>query len=334
LLARMLPAQQTTCANLGTLNILPPDEQFTDQASLLAAYKMASNKGNDIVRFINDPGDSCRFAAFQLLSAMLDKLEVVAVSVAPPATASKPITVPTSQTGMSIKIQNDAASSDTPKVNFALNQVTNPCVLAKGTAASAGNLTKDTAVSNPLPLTFNGHAPPADATAAAERAAGKPTPPAAHPAAAPAEHPAAAPAAPDKAAAAVKPKAAPATEPWETFCKDETLVKIVPRSPEAMVFYLGQLIEAENPPKGEQPFVAMVHGLAHDPYPLFDVKKGGSGGGAAEVSVSIDGETYYIPSTSDFRSTMHTLTLVEQVIGLQKKGTQTPGLVPVQVINP
>jgi hypothetical protein len=31
---------------------------------------------------------------------------------------------------------------------------------------------------------------------------------------------------------------------------------------------------------------------------------------------------------------MHMLTLTEQIIGLQKKGTQTPGIVPVQVINP
>jgi hypothetical protein len=274
---------------------------------------------------------------------MLDKLELWASST-PPKTTDKAITVPTSQTGLSIKIQNDD-SSDKAKVNFVLNQVTDPCALAKETATPPrDNLPKDTVVATPMELPVSGAPLPKAAVEAVERSA--PGPVAAHPAPAAVKPPGAAAGSPPAGVAPsvtppipppVSPKKKatkePADEPWETFCKDETKVKIVPRSPEAIVFYLGQLIEAEYPEHGS-PFIAHVRGVTAS-RPLFDVRKGGSGdAGRPEVSVSLDGETYYIPQGPAFESTMHTLTLATQVIGLQKKGTQIPGIVPVQVINP
>jgi hypothetical protein len=324
-----LIADNASCPSLHDLNVLTPEET----GSFDGAYEYAATRGGVIVRFVNSPGHTCSFATFQLLTAMLEKLQLVAVSVPPPSTAAKPISVPTSQTGMSIKIENDADSSGAAKVNFGLNKVTDPCLLAKGTppapaAAAAG---ADTAVAHPMPLPAKGQPLPAEAAeavAAAAKPAAHPAPAAAHPAPAPVPH---------ANPAAVKTNPATALQgAWETLCKDETLIKVVPRSPEAIVFYLGQLIEAEYPEKGT-PFVAKVHGLTPGPdgaYPLFDVQKDGAGQGGAEVSVSLDGDTYYIPRGDNFRSTMHMLTLAEQVIGLQKKGTQAPGLVPVQVINP
>lgn len=324
LLARVMSDDQTPalpekCTSFENLNTLQAE-----------TYDLAARAGTDIVRFVNDPSDRCRFATFQLLSAMLDKLELVAFTTPVPASTSKPISVPTSQSGLSIKIQNDASASGTPKVNFGLNQVTDPCALSKGAPLPTKVLPKDTVTSTPMQVPIVGGELPSAAVEAANRAAGKPTAPGtAHPA--PAGNK---PAAEKPAAAPVKPKPTPAAaiEPWNTFCKDETLMKMVPRSPEAIVFYLGQVIDAENPEGGKPGFVAQVFGTSR-PAPLFDVVKGGPGG-AAEVSVSLDGDSYGIPRGDEFRSTMHTLTLTEQVIGLQKKGTQIPGIVPVQVINP
>ncbi len=342
-----------TCSSLQRLNDLPLDETPRGDTGI-KQFTVAASKGNGIVRFVNDPGRRCDFATFQFLSAILDKLQLAAVSVQSAKTAAKPITVPTSQTGMSIKIQNDATSSDTPKTTFVLNKLNDPCPLANGAPSPEISPDDDVVAAHPAPLPAKGDPLPPDAAAAV--AGAPPRPPVASPAtpdtgkhahagggaqdpAAPPPDAAAAPA----ASAPAKPKAAAAkkqVEPWETLCKDQTLVAVVPRSPEALVFYLGQLIDAEYPTDGKPPYIPMVRGTKvgeHEPkpYALFDVKKSSGGdGAAAEVSVSLDDETYYIPRSDTYNSTMHMLTLAEQVIGLEKKGTQIPGIVPVQVINP
>jgi len=306
LIAMVLPEQSTVCTDFGALNKLPPGD-----------IDAVAKSGGTVIRFINDPSDLCRFATFQLLSAMLDKLQVGVVSVPPPKTAAvPPITIPTADKSVSIKVQNDSASSDTAKVTFALNKAPDPCTLAKPAPAAAKVVKlqqpgaaaqpaaplalapKDTQEPHPLPLPTKGEAAPAAATASGAAAVGA---------------------------------AAPANA-WQTLCTDEASIKIVPRSPEAIVFYLGELINAQYPEEGPG-FVAMVRGVSR-PLPLFEVRKGDSGGGPTEVSVSLDGDTYSIPRSTEYNSTMHMLTLVEQVIALQKKGTQIPGIVPVQVINP
>jgi hypothetical protein len=355
------PRSLQNCKSLSGLNALTAGERTPPGVdnSLPEAYTAAAKEGNEIIRFINEPAKSCQFATFQLLSAMLDKLELTVVPVSTRSgNAAKPITVPTSQAGLSIKIQNDAASSGTAKTAFALNKVMDPCVLQTGDPTAARLAAKiaaagpDIVAPNPTILRTKGEPVTTDSAAPAEPAAPAPHP--AKPGPVPAKQtgepvaptvvapgaptPSAASLAPAKPAAppvkpAAKPAKAKALEPWHTLCTDEAQVQVVPRSPEAIVFYLGEMIEREYPEPGKEPEILTVYGGAPKPYALFHVIKGGAPG-PDEVSVSLDGETYSIPRGEDFRSTMHMLTLTEQIIGLQKKGTQTPGIVPVQVINP
>jgi hypothetical protein len=310
-----LPQSAMNCKKLMDLNKLPAIEVM--------------KAGNDPVRFINDPTRPCDFATFQLLAAMFEKLQLAVVPSPPKINAPKPLVIPTKDTGVSIKVQNDAVSPDASKVTFAFNQVADPCTLIPKPSGATSLLHRGKAT--PPPVAPAGgqnpswervpHQAPLAITTKGDSEAAPPPP------AAPAAH---APAAQAPAAARV-----PAPTWQSTICNDEKLVTIVARSPEAIVFYLGQLISVQYPESlsfDGQPYSPWIYGQFRS-RPLFEVKKGPSAPSDAEVSVALDGDTYYIPKSENYNATMHMLTLAEQIIALQKKGTQLPTIPTVQVLG-
>jgi hypothetical protein len=244
------------------------------------------------VHFNNSPGISCRFAKFQMLSAMLDILRAKVGSKPSPAGGMTPVEVPTTDKNVSIKIQNTTQKEETT-YGFAMDGVNVPCAPSKPPAEKSGHAghsasqsNKPAEASKPAFIgtqTYN----PVTATAATEQ--GSP----------------------------------------QQVCSGG---KFVIRSPEAMVFYLGQIISADIDTQDVKMRPSLAVG-SHT-HPLFAVEKGTVGGASALVSVSVDSENYSIRKEGDYNNSMHFLTLAEQVIALQKKGTQIPGIAPVQVINP
>jgi hypothetical protein len=119
--------------------------------------------------------------------------------------------------------------------------------------------------------------------------------------------------------------------------------KIYQRSPEAILYYLGEIVRA----KTEQKFTPKIEickrmeaGVCkeHDCVPLFLVEQDGSPR-AASVAVDYEGRKYTIPESSldnyedrySLHRSMHVLSLVSQLVGLQKKAQQ---LVPITgVVN-
>jgi hypothetical protein len=119
---------------------------------------------------------------------------------------------------------------------------------------------------------------------------------------------------------------------------------VVIRSPESILFYLGELITVENypPPKlHEAVFTPRVPAYgcenggtpgkpAPDCDPMFVVKLGSPQ--HPPVSVDFENETYYIPRKDAGRS-MQMLELLQQLVALQKKGTTLPTIPTVQLIG-
>lgn len=100
------------------------------------------------------------------------------------------------------------------------------------------------------------------------------------------------------------------------------------RSPEDMVFYLGQLVRAKTAFK--PPFSPEVaFGKERDEKNIFEVTLGANS--AAPVEVTFLDKTYHIPAGS--RRSMHTLSLVNQMILLQQSEKEPAGPQDVRVIN-
>ena len=89
------------------------------------------------------------------------------------------------------------------------------------------------------------------------------------------------------------------------------------RSPEAMIFYMGELIETQL--KSENHYVPT---LGSKERPFLKVVNGRPRGGAA-VKVSHEGETYAIPRADAGRS-MHVLSLVSLILGLHREAKELP----------
>jgi len=93
------------------------------------------------------------------------------------------------------------------------------------------------------------------------------------------------------------------------------------RSPEAMIFYMGELIEAHvNSEHRYLPELERDDPLKENP--ILKVVKGRPRGGAA-VEVSHEGETYAIPRADPGRS-MHVLSLVSLILGTQREADELP----------
>lgn len=98
------------------------------------------------------------------------------------------------------------------------------------------------------------------------------------------------------------------------------------RSPEAMIFYMGELIETQL--KSENHFVPT---LGSKKRPILKVVNGRPSGGTA-VKVSHEGETYAIPRADAGRS-MSVMSLVTLIFGLQREADELPTTPTVTVVG-
>ncbi len=117
------------------------------------------------------------------------------------------------------------------------------------------------------------------------------------------------------------------------------------RSPEAMLYYLGEIARAQLDGQrhiddslrpADVGFPRMPYGpiettTKHVPEAtLFEVHKGSDPG--ALVSVAFEGETYSVPMTSSTNQSTHVLSLMYQIISMQNKATDLPGTAVVRVV--
>ena len=112
---------------------------------------------------------------------------------------------------------------------------------------------------------------------------------------------------------------------------------IVLRSPEAVLTYLGELARAQlDAPGGERgtPYVPLAWAGGDHAEPIFVLKTGEPASGAAVVQVEYEGATYYIPRDRAGGRSMQALSLLAQLIGLQKNAAELPTTTSVRVINP
>jgi hypothetical protein len=108
---------------------------------------------------------------------------------------------------------------------------------------------------------------------------------------------------------------------------DKPEYRISLRSPEGVLYYLGEILRAET----EKGFVPMIEVCSAKPHvPLFVVSKS-AGDSSSVISVDYDGSTYSIPrspSGADSSCTgdrsMHVLTFISLLIAEQKAGMNVP----------
>ncbi len=111
------------------------------------------------------------------------------------------------------------------------------------------------------------------------------------------------------------------------------LLKSRTRSPQELLYYLGELVAAQN--YSTHPYCPTIFvgepgagGTRRRPVPLFVVRRAGAVPGPAAVSVSYDGELFYIPrpalgSVDEARS-LQVLDFVNQVITMVTTKTDLP----------
>lgn len=117
------------------------------------------------------------------------------------------------------------------------------------------------------------------------------------------------------------------------------------RSPEAMIYYLGEIaraqLEGQTLDNGERvpvskDFPTFKYGAVREQtFPgaaptLFTLNKGSASDSA--VSVDYEGAAYSLPRGSNANRTMHVLSLLTQVIGLQNKGADLPSTANVRIV--
>jgi hypothetical protein len=111
-------------------------------------------------------------------------------------------------------------------------------------------------------------------------------------------------------------------------------IRMMVRSPEAILYYLGELVRAEQ--EGDVDGVrytptTRISPLREGPEPIFKINAGEVP--SAFVTVEYDAERYSVASGPGDRSS-HSLTLISQLIGLQKEASELPITAPIRVIGP
>lgn len=104
------------------------------------------------------------------------------------------------------------------------------------------------------------------------------------------------------------------------------------RSPDSMIYYLGEIVRASQVVENGTTVAPVKVRSSKGPVDLFRVLRGDN---SAAISVDFQGTTYSIPPTypaDDHRSTQ-VITLLNQLITLQKDAGSAPSLPPVTVIN-
>jgi len=104
---------------------------------------------------------------------------------------------------------------------------------------------------------------------------------------------------------------------------------ILIRSPEGVIYYLGELVRAAR--KHGAASEVTVAGKREPIFVLNELKSGESASAAA--TVEYQGASYVIPSSSVGGRSLHSLSLVAQLIGLQKKSSDLPASLSVRVIG-
>lgn len=100
------------------------------------------------------------------------------------------------------------------------------------------------------------------------------------------------------------------------------------RSPEAIIYYLGEIARRLANDKFKSPCVSYVKSrrsekiVCRSGERLFVVRPGTNS--AADVSVSFDGQSYYIPSGAAGGRSMHCLALLAQLLALHKSRQELP----------
>ena len=119
---------------------LPDPELFYYERDVKKCRELASidNVGHpiktmkgDLIHFTNVPTNLCKFEAFQYLSELLRAANFRAVKPSSPA-SPKPITIPTKDANVSIKIQTGDPSNQDPSYGFTFDGVLDNCKTKTG----------------------------------------------------------------------------------------------------------------------------------------------------------------------------------------------------------
>ncbi|HEX9445812.1 MAG TPA: hypothetical protein VGA73_16950, partial [Candidatus Binatia bacterium] len=110
----------------------------------------------------------------------------------------------------------------------------------------------------------------------------------------------------------------------------DTKPKFFIRSPEAVLFFLGELMRSEI--QGDTP-PQMLDTAGPAKIPLFVVKKSALPPRDAALSVEYDGAWYYIPDGAEGGRSMHVLSLVNQILSLHKARQELPTTSAVTVVG-
>jgi hypothetical protein len=110
---------------------------------------------------------------------------------------------------------------------------------------------------------------------------------------------------------------------------DETKPKIYIRSPEAVIFFLGELAREEL--EGRTPPQMLDSG--GEKAPLFVIRRSATPPLNAALSVEYEGQWYYIPSGPEGGRSMHVLSLVNQILSLHKSRGELPTTSAVTVVG-
>lgn len=108
------------------------------------------------------------------------------------------------------------------------------------------------------------------------------------------------------------------------------------RSPEAMMYYLGEIARHQSErPDWDGPRVKFGYGAARadDRSALLFRVNEGTAPASSPVLVSYRGASYSIGQTSDTDRSMHTLSLINQVLMLQNKGTDLPATANIRILQ-
>ncbi|NML18747.1 hypothetical protein [Azohydromonas caseinilytica] len=110
---------------------------------------------------------------------------------------------------------------------------------------------------------------------------------------------------------------------------DKVNARLVLRSPEAMVYYLGELVRQQNESGRALLFPGSVSRDAD--FVLFDMPLAAPA--RSVFSFEYQGDTYHVPRYALDNRTVHVLSLLTQIIGLQNRGTTSPATANVRIVQ-
>ena len=121
-------------------------------------------------------------------------------------------------------------------------------------------------------------------------------------------------------------------------------IALIPRSPDAMIYYLGEIVRAQFEGKDEISIWTYKKGTTtgeHVDVALYKVRTGAQTEPIA-VETTIDGTTFWIPASCSLTSecdqgsehrSLQVIAFVNQVFSLQKKATNAPAIPSITVLS-